>query len=93
VVELGEEGALSKGGDTFIVGFGGAFIRISLLLDVGFASLLVEFLLFHFFIPFLALFHVIIIGIWNNRTKMSDLTIFEASPLAMELVVLVLLVP
>lgn len=52
VVDLWEERGLveGEGGDTFIIGVRGAVIRISLLANVSFASLLKEF----FFSTFLS---------------------------------------
>jgi hypothetical protein len=54
VVDLWEERGLveGEGGDTFIIKVGGAVIRISLLANVSFASLLKEFLLLHFLAPY-----------------------------------------
>jgi hypothetical protein len=54
---------------------------------MGFTSLLE--LLLHFLLSFVVLFLFIII-IWTIYNKMDDLTTFEACPLAMGLVVLVL---
>jgi hypothetical protein len=79
-----------EGGDAFIVGVEGALIGILVLTDVGFASLLLKKLFLTFFFPFFSLpYHHHLL----HMEKMIGITTFEASPLAMGLVVLVLSVP
>jgi hypothetical protein len=88
---LWENGRLVEGNcsEAFIVGVGGATVRVPLLADVDFAFFsscrISSFYLLSLFILF-----VVIIIIWSVRNKMASLATFEASVLPPWLGVVVL---